>query len=118
MGTGVHPPECKLTLTLPQNLATGVITNVHSKLTFNVTLSVKNIDTCLLSLRYDKGFFEEEPKDIEVTFTQEIGEKDVAFTLTPISQTTRPTWVEITATAGTLIQTGGFFVTVTRLSTR
>lgn len=113
MNTGIRSSERRLALNLPQELATGVTATVHASLTFRVTLKVKNVDVCLLSLEYDKKIFEEDPKAIKITFTQEVETKNLDFTLTPISQTTRPTWIEITAVAGTLIQIGGFFVTVT-----
>ena len=114
MNAGIHSSERRLALNLPSELAVGATANVHSKLTFRVTLTVKNVDACLLSLEYDKTIFAEDLKAVKVTFTQKVEKKDLDFTLTPISRTTRPMWIEITAVAGTLIQIGGFFVTVTK----
>ena len=113
MNTGVRSSERRLALNLPPELAHGAVINIHSKLTFRVTLKVKNVDACLLSLEYDKKIFAEDLNPVKVTFTQEVEQKDLDFTLTPTSLTTRPTWIEITAVAGTLIQIGGFFATVT-----
>ena len=113
MNTDIRSSERRLALNLPPELATGVTTHVHASLTFRVTLKVKDVDACQLSLEYDKTLFAEDLKAIEVNFTQEVEEKDFDFTLTPISRTTRPTWIEVTAVAGTLVQIGGFFVTVT-----
>jgi len=113
MNTGIRSSERRLALNLQSDLAAGVTAHIHSGLTFRVTLTVKNVDACLLNLEYDKKIFEEDLKPIQVTFTQEVEKKELDFTLTPISRTARPTWIEITAVAGTLIQIGGFFVTVT-----
>jgi len=113
MNTGIRSSERRLALNLPPELAAGATAHVHASLTFRVTLKVKNVDACLLSLEYDKTIFAEDLKTVQVTFTQEEEKKDFDFTLTPIARTTRPTCIEVTAVAGTLIQIGGFFMTVT-----
>jgi len=112
MNAGIRSSERRLALNLPLELADGATADIYAKLAFRVTLTVKNVDTCHLSIEYDKTVFGEELKAVEVTFTQEVEKKELEFTLTPIAQTHRPTWIEVTAVAGTLIQVGGFFVTV------
>lgn len=112
MNTGSSSVQRRLKLTLPLELANGVTLGLNSILTFPILLSMENIDKCIVSITYDAKLFKEKHQEIEIQSTKKSEERGIDITLSPISRTAKPTWIDVTAKADTLLQATGFFVTI------